>query len=73
MRWKDKYEGWETRVVKRFLLLPKILKKRAMSEEDKIYLGEREHRWLEITNILQMYEVDFNGDPIGWKDCCWAD
>lgn len=60
MRWKDTpkpYPG-EERTIKRFLWRSLCL--------------DREWRWFEFANIVQVYSYERNGSGREWRDKCWG-
>ena len=62
MRWKIKPDPkmGDERIIKRFLILPRIVK--------------GECRWLESAQILQiMYPLEGEGSRLVWEDSMWVD
>ena len=66
MRWSTpNYELGDTRMVERFLLVPKRLQRR---------VGDSfvwETRWLESAVIIQTYETPIYDDRPYWQDLKW--
>ena len=59
-------ETWDTRIITKFILIPRTLRR---------HDGSPEMRWLEKARILQQLEPYQHriGAPRFWEDQAWAD